>query len=201
MFWSGCQWFAWVSQERRQRASAWRLLQYCTRRIWVGGNVQAGMIYQVMVRRQAGARWEPFETLTSDPFAAMRLIQLANQRHPEVTVLQAPDLPALSALLRRMSAGMELPAGASPTPGISATPRVRVMDDEIEVRRWAMERGSGGDHDSPYRFTMPATRNELARWLSLLARWQQEAPAQDGETDERDDDNTTPQAEAGQQAS
>ena len=164
-----------------------------------GGNAQAGMIYQVMVRRQSGARWEPFETLTSDPFAAMRLIQQANQRHAEVTVLQAPDLQALSALLRRMSAGMEPPAGSAPTPGISSTPRMRMMDDEIEVRRWALERGSGGDHDAPYRFTMPTNLAELTRWLTLLTRWQATPAATDGERgDERGDERD---AEASQQAS
>ncbi|MEO7002046.1 MAG: hypothetical protein ABI068_09485 [Ktedonobacterales bacterium] len=163
------------------------------------------MVYQVMIRRQSGAHWEPFETTTNDPFAAMRLIQQANQRHPEVTVLQAPNAQALSALLRRLRAGIEPPAGSSPTPGISATPRMRVMDDRIEVQRWAMERGAGGDHDAPYRFTMPTTRAELARWLSLLTRWQQAPAATDGEggdtTGDEQDNDTLPSVEADQQAS
>jgi len=94
-----------------------------------GGNAQAGMIYQVMVRRQSGARWEPFETLTSDPFAAMRLIQQANQRHAEVTVLPAGVRTRVAAI-----DSFDGPLDAA-FPTMSVTLR---LADEIDVSRGNM---------------------------------------------------------------
>lgn len=39
-----------------------------------------------------------------------------------------------------------------------------------ERRRHELEDGPGGDHDSPYLFTLPARMPELRVWASLLAR-------------------------------
>ena len=128
------------------------------------------MVYQVMIRRGPDFQWEPFEATTSDPFAAMRLIQKANVRHPEVTVLQAANVGELSALLGKIRAGIVPHGAVSPVPGITSTTRVTVMNDEIEQRRWSLERGSGGDHDSAYRFSLPASQRVLSSWVALMER-------------------------------
>jgi hypothetical protein len=44
----------------------------------------------------------------------------------------------------------------------------------LEKRRVELERGSGGDHDIPYRFTGPSSTMQVLVWMKLLAR------AQDG---------------------
>ena len=44
-----------------------------------------------------------------------------------------------------------------------------------DVQRWQLERGAGGDHDKPYRFTLPAGDVELRSWLRLLVRYRRPA--------------------------
>lgn len=40
----------------------------------------------------------------------------------------------------------------------------------LEGRREEQERGAGGDHDSPYTFTLPAFMPQALAWSSLLAK-------------------------------
>jgi hypothetical protein len=40
----------------------------------------------------------------------------------------------------------------------------------LDRRRDELERGAGGDHDLPYRFTLPASMLQLHAWVRLLAR-------------------------------
>ena len=40
----------------------------------------------------------------------------------------------------------------------------------LEQRRDVLERGAGGDHDQPYRFSMLASTPEMLAWVKLLAR-------------------------------
>ncbi len=43
----------------------------------------------------------------------------------------------------------------------------------LEKRREECERGAGGDHDLPYRFTLPTSMPQVLAWVKLLARVQQ----------------------------
>jgi hypothetical protein len=43
----------------------------------------------------------------------------------------------------------------------------------LERRREALESGLGGDHDLPYRFSLPISLPQVLAWMSLLARVQQ----------------------------
>jgi hypothetical protein len=43
----------------------------------------------------------------------------------------------------------------------------------LEKRRDELERGAGGDHDFPYRFTSPASMPQFLAWVKLLVRVQQ----------------------------
>lgn len=42
----------------------------------------------------------------------------------------------------------------------------------LEKRRVELERGAGGDHDIPYRFTLPISMPQVLAWMKLLARVQ-----------------------------
>jgi hypothetical protein len=43
----------------------------------------------------------------------------------------------------------------------------------LNKRREELERGAGGDHDLPYRFTLPISTPQVLAWLKLHARVQQ----------------------------
>jgi hypothetical protein len=42
----------------------------------------------------------------------------------------------------------------------------------LERRRVELERGAGGDHDLPYRFTLPIAMPQVLAWVKLLVRVQ-----------------------------
>ena len=43
----------------------------------------------------------------------------------------------------------------------------------LDKRRNELERGTGGDHDLPYRFTLPTSTPQVLAWVQLLVRVQQ----------------------------
>ncbi len=43
----------------------------------------------------------------------------------------------------------------------------------LDKRREELERGAGGDHDLPYRFTLPTSMPQVLAWLKLQVRVQQ----------------------------
>jgi hypothetical protein len=42
----------------------------------------------------------------------------------------------------------------------------------LERRRREIEGGTGGDHDHPYRFTLPDSVSQVHAWIQLLVRVQ-----------------------------
>jgi hypothetical protein len=76
--------------------------------------------------------------------------------------------------------GMSLQKG---TIAVISQPAVNKRDGEgsvlecrgmsaLERRREALERGPGGDHDFPYRFSLPISLPQVLAWMTLLARVQ-----------------------------
>jgi hypothetical protein len=62
-----------------------------------------------------------------------------------------------------------------PPPGESdreAWPPVERGMSFLEQRRRELERGAGGDHDCPYRFTLPGSMPQVLAWVKLLVRVQ-----------------------------
>ena len=59
-----------------------------------------------------------------------------------------------------------IPAHTSPTPDESGM-------SLLDKRREELEGGAGGDHDQPYRFTLPTSLPQVLAWVKLLARVQQ----------------------------
>ena len=51
--------------------------------------------------------------------------------------------------------------------------RVVGSRNPLEKRRDELERGAGGDHDLPYRFTLPTSMPQVLAWVKLLVRVQQ----------------------------
>jgi hypothetical protein len=49
-------------------------------------------------------------------------------------------------------------------------PLVKSSESFLDQRRNALECGAGGDHDLPYRFSMPASMPQLLAWVHLLTR-------------------------------
>ena len=45
----------------------------------------------------------------------------------------------------------------------------------LEKRRVELERGAGGDHDCPYRFTLPGSMPQVLAWAKLLVRVRESA--------------------------
>jgi hypothetical protein len=131
------------------------------------------------------AVWEPFAGPTHDPYAAMQLVRQANQRRAEALVVQAEDADDLAELLRHMRGGsltdapaaVEIAETAPRTPPARATEQAAGLSfaEELlaswDTLRWELERGPGGDHDTPYRFTLPASSIELRSWLRLMLRY------------------------------
>ena len=58
-----------------------------------------------------------------------------------------------------------IPARISPSPDESCM-------SPLDKRREELERGAGGDHDLPYRFTLPTSMPQVLAWVQLLARVQ-----------------------------
>jgi hypothetical protein len=58
------------------------------------------------------------------------------------------------------------PAHTSPSPDENCL-------SELYKRREELERGAGGDHDLPYRFTLPTSMPQVLGWVKLLVRVQQ----------------------------
>lgn len=56
-----------------------------------------------------------------------------------------------------------IPAETSPSPDASCM-------SSLDKRREELERGAGGDHDQPYRFTLPIAMPQVLAWVKLLAR-------------------------------
>ncbi len=98
---------------------------------------------------------------------------LASTSVPATQFLQARGITPRGAVREACACGSpaherttSIPAHTSPTPdgrGMS----------ELDKRREALEYGTGGDHDLPYRFTLPTSLPQVLGWVKLLVRVQQ----------------------------
>jgi hypothetical protein len=87
---------------------------------------------------------------------------------------RTPATPA-----REAGAGQPMASLAAAThPSAKESSRQALSLDErdggsLEKRRLEFELGPGGDHDLPYRFTLPTSLPQVLSWVKLLARVQQ----------------------------
>jgi hypothetical protein len=59
---------------------------------------------------------------------------------------------------------------AQNTGNFQAQALVRSGENFLDRRRHALECGAGGDHDLPYRFSLPVSMPQLLAWVNLLTR-------------------------------
>ena len=97
---------------------------------------------------------------------------LASTSVPATEFLQARGITPRGAVRKAGAGGSpaqtherttSIPAQTSPT-----------LDERgmspLDKRREELERGAGGDHDLPYRFTLPTSTPQVLAWVKLLAR-------------------------------
>lgn len=72
---------------------------------------------------------------------------------------------------RRGAASIAVATNPSLNEGVKGAHALSERDmSSLERRREERERGAGGDHDSPYTFTLPAFMPQALAWSSLLAK-------------------------------
>jgi hypothetical protein len=128
------------------------------------------MVYQVLVRADAHAEWEPFQSMTRDPLHALAIVRRASKIFGDVSVIQAESAHLLREQTLRLRAGEPSGQEASTLPSLTATPRISLVTGASEYQRWALEQGPGGDHDVPYRFEQFVPAHILRRWSQLMAQ-------------------------------
>jgi hypothetical protein len=98
--------------------------------------------------------------------------------------LGSPSVPAIQFLQERRIAPREVggQAAAGETRAneriapIAAEPSLSLAESSanpLDRRREELERGTGGDHDLPYWFTLPTSTPQVLAWLKLQVRVQQ----------------------------
>ena len=98
---------------------------------------------------------------------------LASTSVPATQFLQARGITPRGAVGEACAGGAQahehtafIPAKPSPSPDESGM-------SPLDKRREELERGAGGDHDLPYRFTLPTSLPQVFAWVKLLARVRQ----------------------------
>ena len=98
---------------------------------------------------------------------------LASTSVPATQFLQARGITPRGAAGEACAGGAQahehtafIPAKPSPSPDESGM-------SPLDKRREELERGAGGDHDLPYRFTLPTSLPQVFAWVKLLARVRQ----------------------------
>ena len=98
--------------------------------------------------------------------------------------LSSTSVPATQFLQARgftpRGAARQAGAGGSPAPEQTASIPAQTsptLDERgispLDKRREELERGAGGDHDLPYRFTLPTSTPQVLAWVKLLSRVRQ----------------------------
>jgi hypothetical protein len=112
-------------------------------------------------------------------------LRYANQGYDAAAVsatqfVPATSRPACGCVSERAEALSAVASVApAPRPPVPALPTLRarppslLLSGPVDQRREALERGAGGDHDMPYRFSLPSSAAALVSWVKLLARMQQ----------------------------
>jgi hypothetical protein len=127
------------------------------------------VFYQLVTRTEAG--WDPFEPVTASWTEMTYQFQLATRYHApdDVAIVHACSAYSLMALVRacRRTGGVEC---ALEDLAYADAMSASISRHPLDVRRWVLESGEGGDHDVPYTFELPRNLMVLLKWSRLLAR-------------------------------
>jgi hypothetical protein len=155
------------------------------------------MYYRIAIQSQSSPAWRwvstPLGSLNSVllwlrfyqslPRDRLRVFEsaaredLSGQLLGENSGVSSRSIPAA----KFMSAGSDGPCAttrdttnaAQDTGTPQAPALVTSSESFLDRRRTALECGAGGDHDLPYRFSMPASMPQLLAWVRLLTRVEQ----------------------------
>lgn len=139
------------------------------------------MMYQVLKWSRQLDGWVPLSGPTTNAHTARLQLSQARRYCAGAVLVQAETAQELAGQVRHVQQSRCRPASAAlpqlQTPGVQpvansaalppATQVAALHDDD--ARRWALERGPGGDHDEPYRFALPMEAIVMYHWLRLLA--------------------------------
>jgi hypothetical protein len=117
-------------------------------------------------------------------FSSRSQEELNEQLVRENQGLGSPSVPATQFLQERRIApqGVGYIASTRETQAKEHTPPLAALSElsqaessasPLDKRRDELERGTGGDHDLPYRFTLPISTPQVLAWLKLQVRVQQ----------------------------
>lgn len=147
------------------------------------------MMYQVLKWSRHLDGWVPLPRPTTNAHTARLHLSQARRYCAGAVLVQAETAQELACQVRHVQQSRCRPASAAlpqlqPQPQpltlgaqntvsrdatrapYSAAVAVALHDD---ARRWALERGPGGDHDEPYRFALPMEAVVMYHWLHLLS--------------------------------
>ena len=116
-------------------------------------------------------------------FSSSSQEELNEQLVRENQGLGSPSVPATKFLQERRIAPREVGGQASaggtranertaPTAAATELSLAKSSAIPLDKRRDELERGAGGDHDLPYRFTLPTSTQHILAWLKLLVKVQ-----------------------------
>ena len=157
------------------------------------------MYYRIAMQAASASSWRWVSTSLGSFNAVIDWLRFYNSfPRDRLRVFSAPSRDDLSEQLLRESQGSAtqatpatrfLPAASDSPSEPLATPRQAVTTTQtwgnphqfvwapentsmtpLDVRRDELELGVGGDHDCPYRFSLPASTPQLLAWARLLAR-------------------------------
>jgi hypothetical protein len=117
-------------------------------------------------------------------FSSSSQEELNEQLERENQGLRSASVPALQFLQERRIApqGVGCEVSTSETRANESTASVAAVTrpsqgessaSPLDKRREELERGAGGDHDLPYRFTLPISTPQVLAWLKLQVKVQQ----------------------------
>ena len=116
-------------------------------------------------------------SVTAAQFLRERMI------HPPAAVRQAPEGEEGMSVERASSAATtQDPVNER---GRGASIQESKAMSTLDRRREELESGPGGDHDLPYRFSLPLSLPQVLAWMKLLARVQQGELHPEGRWDEQ----------------
>jgi hypothetical protein len=95
---------------------------------------------------------------------------LASTSVPATQFLQARGITPRGAVREACAGGSQAHERTISIPAETGGTSDESGMSELYKRREAFERGAGGDHDLPYRFTLPTSTPQALAWIKLLAR-------------------------------
>jgi hypothetical protein len=97
---------------------------------------------------------------------------LGSSSVPAIQFLQEKRFATQGIMGEKAANGTRANERAGSLAAVTAPSRDESSRSPLDKRREDLECGVGGDHDSPYRFTLPASLPQVLAWVKLLVKVQ-----------------------------